>query len=134
MRLVMTGGTRGCWTVTYRCKNLKEDHGKVTSEYNQEVRSSVPNYSVEKTRHALNAHATLTFRRVYDNEEGQAIFSKKGLAFTMCTLNWGSGRTIHQRKRGMDNLACWPSLEGTDPEPIEWDVGECHRYWNRVCL
>ena len=70
MQFVMTGGTQGGYAVTHGYKNLEEDHSKVTSRDDQEVRGSVPNNPVEKTRHALSARMTVAFRRVYDNEEG----------------------------------------------------------------
>ena len=106
----------------------------MTSKDDQEVRGSVPNDPVEETRHALDAPTTLAFRRVYDHEEGQAIFDAKGSAVATCTLDRGIKRTIHQRKHDMGNRTPLPSLEGTYLEIVERDDRKCHRYWNQVFL
>jgi hypothetical protein len=102
----------------------------VRSENDQEIRGGIPNNLIEKARHAINMSTGSPFHRTpHDNEESQRIFDKKVInRRDTDTEERRTERTIHQRKRSVDELRGSPSLESTEPEPIERNVRKLQRF------
>lgn len=94
-QLVVSGGKQVGRVVTHRREKFKENPKKVASKNYQEIRGGTSNNIIQKARHAVSAHKTLIFCRIYDNEESQRVFNKEGVGGCDMDTERLEGRTIY---------------------------------------
>jgi len=76
VELAMSGGTQVNQVVTHRGSKFEENHENVTGKDQQEIYCGVFNNRVDKATHPMGTHRTSISRRIYNNEEGRAIFTE----------------------------------------------------------
>ena len=74
--LAMSGGTQVNQVVTHGGSKFEENHENVTGKDQQEIYCGVFNNRVDKATYPVNTHRTSISRRIYDDEEGRAVFTE----------------------------------------------------------
>ena len=76
----MSGGTQISTVITHGCKNFEEKKEKVTSRENQEIRGGALEDLVDNARRTTTAgKASIMFRGIYDEKQGQGICGAEGI-------------------------------------------------------
>ena len=72
----MSGGTQVNQVVTHGGSKFEENYKNVAGKDQQEIYCGISNNRVKKATDPVNTHNTSMSRRVYDNEEGRAVFNE----------------------------------------------------------
>ena len=107
--LVVSGGTQIDKVITHGCKNLEEKEKKVASGEDQEIRGGVLADLLEKARDAATmGKISVTFRGIYDDKHGQAVFDEEGIRWRGMGGGKQKERTVRQRKHGVGHVPLSP--------------------------
>ena len=95
--------------ITHGCTNLEEKKEKVASGEDQEICGGVLTDLLEKARHtATTGKISMTFRRIYDDKQGQGVFDEEGIRCRGMDGGMRKGRTVHQRKHDVAHATLFP--------------------------
>jgi len=76
VKLAMSGGTQVNQVVTHGGSKFEENHENVTGKNQQEIHCGVFNNRIDNATHLANTDRTSISRRIYDDEEGRAVFTE----------------------------------------------------------